>query len=157
MKRNKNLEYLSWEHHDGLVAIFRLREGLRNGTETTIILEYLLHVWENALTHHFRMEEEVFGSHLKLEQDEERLLIRMMEEHAVFRNLVQQIEDNPSSSNIKEFADLLKRHIRFEERELFPFMEKELSDEKLAEIGKFLDAHYKPGDQNWEPRFWQDL
>ena len=59
MKRNSNLQTLSWEHHDGLVLAFRIERGLRKNSDPGLIRSYLLHAWEKDLTHHFWQEEEI--------------------------------------------------------------------------------------------------
>ena len=57
MKRDKNLETLSWEHHDGLVLAFRLEKGIKNNVDINIISDYLQHNWDQGLSHHFWQEE----------------------------------------------------------------------------------------------------
>ena len=54
-----------------------------------------------------------------------------------------------------EFADLLTKHIRFEERELFPHIEAALPDAALKQIGEFLsNRHAVPVVDDYPDEFW---
>ena len=52
MKRDKNLETLSWEHHDALVSASRLKRGVEKKADVSHMRDFLLYVWENDLPHH---------------------------------------------------------------------------------------------------------
>ena len=155
MKRDENLKTLSWEHHFGLVVAFRLQQGLKNGAATTVMKKYILHIWEHALRHHFRQEEDVINPALKKSHEGKKVIQQMMDEHQTFRDLIMQIKTGKvKTDQIKIFADILNRHIRFEERQLFPFLETHTSREELAEIGDFLRRNYSPACHDWQPVFW---
>jgi hemerythrin HHE cation binding domain protein len=51
--------------------------------------------------------------------------------------------------------ELLTAHIRYEERVLFPYMEQNLSDETLSEIGKNLSAEHHTEVEEYPDAFWQ--
>jgi hemerythrin-like domain-containing protein len=157
MKRNENLETLSWEHHDGLVVAFRLQQGIKKGTQAVLLSKYILHFWEHALQRHFWQEEQTLNQHLDSDTQGKLFLNQMMEEHRAFRILIKQLRKNGTNNdNIAEFAARLNRHIRFEERMLFPFIEKVVSTDQLADIGSFLHKYHKHGGKEWKPRFWVD-
>lgn len=158
MKRDKNLETLSWEHHDGLVVVFRLEKGLRNKTHPKIMVEYLLHIWDHALQHHFWQEEQTIKQHLQHTQDGKKLIDQMLEEHTTFKNMIEKLYHNDGDQRtiLSEFAQRLNGHIRFEERELFPAAEEIIPNDKIIQIGKFLHEQHQPGNKEWDPKFWQD-
>ena len=155
MKRNENLKTLSWEHHFGLVVAFRLQQGLKNGAATGEMKKYILHIWDTALRHHFRQEEQVINPELKKSPEGKKVIHQMMDEHQTFRDLIQQFKTGKvKTDQIKTFADILNRHIRFEERQLFPFLEIHTSREELENMGDFLRRNYSPVCHDWQPVFW---
>lgn len=157
MKRNQNLETLSWEHHDGLVVAFRLQQGVKKGIDSKILSNYILNIWEHALQHHFWQEEEIIGSNLKENSEGKKMLSQMLEEHHKITNLIKELKQNKDDySNILKFAEMLNKHIRFEERKLFPLVENLVPKNELAGIGTFLHENHQSGNKDWEPRFWQE-
>jgi len=157
MKRKKELETLSWEHHNGLVAAFRLQQGLKKKTDLNVMREYILNIWENELLHHFWMEEEVLIEPLKLNTIGQKLLKQLLNEHSAFREEIRIFSENgfDLADRILDFAIRLNKHIRFEERELFPFIESNLTEQKLNEVSQFLHSNHKPECNNWQQQFWK--
>jgi hemerythrin-like domain-containing protein len=157
MKRNENLKTLSWEHHDGLVVSFRLQQGLKKNANTTEMVEYILHTWKNILEHHFWLEEQSFVQTLIKSKEASNLISQMINDHEQFKILISRLkEDDKNKKIIEEFANLLNKHIRFEERQLFPLIEKELGSNKLDEVGKFLKQHHNPSCEVWQNQFWKN-
>jgi hemerythrin-like domain-containing protein len=157
MKRNKNLETLSWEHHDGLVLAFRLEKGIKNRIENNMINDYLLHVWDHVLQHHFWQEEQALTIPLTQSKKGREVLQQMMQEHELFRGIIGKIRRSKGDllPYIRQFADMLTSHIRFEERKLFPVVEQLTSREDLNNIGIFLHAHHKQDLKEWQTQFWR--
>jgi len=157
MKRDINLKTLSWEHHDGLVLIFRIERGLKNHSDPELIRSYLLHSWETALTHHFWQEEETLPGILNQNREGKILLKKMREDHQEIEKLIISIQTNSSDSRneLDEFGKELSRHIRFEERELFPFIERNADKHSMEKIGTFLKDQHRAGNEIWEPAFWR--
>jgi len=158
MKRNVNLKTLSWEHHHGLVTALRLKKGIKNKVDVADLAGYILHVWENELIHHFWQEEQIIPPQIKGLSAGEKLLDRMLSDHNTFNLLIKKIKnDSGSLSKIREFAEMLNQHIHFEERELFPFLEKTVAADKLAVIGEFLAEHHVSTTNDWKPKFWENF
>ena len=154
MKRNEHLRPLSLNHYDGLIAARRLQKGLDNNADTAVMCEYAMELWETQLKPHCLREEE----HLIPELD--RLFAtamkdRLLGDHQEIQTLVYRIKrgDNPQF-HLSKLSSLLNRHIRFEERKLFPFLERQLGDERLGRIGQYLNEHHSNADHNWSPPFW---
>jgi hemerythrin-like domain-containing protein len=77
----------------------------------------------------------------------------MNEEHALIREQILSLGNDASPANFDSFADILYRHIRFEERQLFQWAEENLSKDQLEEIYKELEAHPLCG-ADWKDEFW---
>ena len=154
MKRNKNLTNLSSEHHDGLVIALRINKALDKTEKYPIIINYIKHLW-SSLKNHFKQEEDNFLKSDNIDKDNP-LIKRMLDEHNRFEELVNKLspESKTLKDDLKEFAELLNDHIRFEERELFPYVENSLTDEELKQVGENLEKTHQDLDKNWGPRFW---
>ena len=156
MKRNENLKTLSWDHHDGLVVSFRLQQGLKKNVSVAEMAEYVLHTWSSVLEHHFWQEEQTITPNLKHSEKGKELVKQMIDDHKRFGQLEKQIQlDKSNIQDVEEFALLLNQHIRFEERQLFPFFEQEVGLVKLQEVGKFLKQHHNPSCEIWPNQFWK--
>src|SRR5215470_3358944 len=115
IKRTEQLAPLSREHHEALVFLLRLKHGLKNGTSTTVMSAYINWFWTNNLEKHFAQEEALLLPHLDATDE---MAMRLTREHQTVRNL---ISNEMSQANIALFLELLTAHIRFEEREFFPY------------------------------------
>ncbi|MBD3226003.1 MAG: hypothetical protein GF313_14850 [Caldithrix sp.] len=158
MKRSPFLETLSWEHHDGLVLAFRIEKGIQKQVDAQTIREYVLHVWKNELVHHFWQEEQSLIDPLQEMDDGKRLVNKMLDHHQHIENQIETIRQSAPISNatLREFANFLNKHIRFEERELFPFIEHNVQEARLNRIKTFLNRHHEPGSKEWKVHFWKD-
>ena len=157
MKRNKNLETLSWEHHDGLVVAFRLEKGLKNQIDGHTMTQYLLHIWDHALRQHFLKEEETLIKPLETCAEGRETLQHMLQEHQAIKKLIARIQQEPENrlTLIKQFHHMLYNHIRFEERKLFPLVERIASQVDLQQIGLYLHSRHQPDKKEWQPEFWR--
>lgn len=150
IKRNKSLVVLSKEHHYGLLASWKIRRGFELGTDQKRIATFVINFWEVHLIAHFIAEEEILFKAIKHPLVDEALL-----QHTELRRLVKSISEQVSPEQLSNFADLLEKHIRLEERKVFKMLQQELSEEKLAEIGKQLEElHSHPFEDNYKDEFW---
>jgi Hemerythrin HHE cation binding domain len=144
IKRTRELKPLSSEHHQALLVAFQLKKGLAGHGESAGApkdlpgLLALARKFEATLfSTHTRAEEEVLGRHLP-PQDMKRLKF----EHAEMVRLLATARHARASEMrqaLTGFADLLERHIRWEERELFPRCEADLDESDLATVGHELE------------------
>ena len=65
IKRSKELAPLSREHHEGLLFAWKIKQGLKNETETKLIAEYVQWFWKNHLQEHFTEEEQILAPYLQ--------------------------------------------------------------------------------------------
>ncbi len=114
MKRDKNLVNLSSEHHDGLVIALRIKKALDKTDNYPLIINYLKHLW-SSLKNHFSQEEDNFLQSPNINNENE-LIKRMLDEHNRFEELVNKLSPESATlkDDLKEFAELLNDHIRFE-------------------------------------------
>ena len=154
IKRSKNLVALSRDHHESLLVVWKIRQGHRYNITNNRIADFVVYAFDKHLEPHFLEEEELLFS--KFSSNDE-LLIQATEQHAAIRKMVKELRSNaePSTAQLKVFANLLEEHIRFEERTLFPHAEKQLSTEAMEATGAALElAHSKQQPLYWNDEFW---
>jgi hemerythrin-like domain-containing protein len=149
IKRSKELVPLSKDHHEGLLFAWKIKQGLRNGTDPKLIAEFIQWFWKADLQEHFRKEEEVLAVHLPKDNE---LVLQMMEEHQELEALVRLCEMVVDDDIFIQLADGIHNHIRFEERKLFPYAEKVIPPGELEAINLEL-VKTKPHSK-WETEFW---
>ena len=150
LKRSKELSPLSHEHHDGLLFVWKLREGLKNNIAPARLKEFTIFYWQQHIKPHFYQEEHVLSKFIPIGN----LLVKQMhEEHALIRELILSLGDDASIETFTSLADVIYKHIRFEERQLFEWVEENLNKEQLQEIYNELEEHPLCGS-DWKDEFW---
>jgi hemerythrin-like domain-containing protein len=144
MKRSRELKPLSSDHHQALLVAFQLKKGLAGHAEAAGAPKDL----PGLLTLARRFEEQVFKNHARAEEDllgrwiTADDMARLRSEHAEMTRLVdvaRTARPPEQRGHLSAFADLLERHIRWEERELFPYAEGHVDEATLASIGGELE------------------
>ena len=140
IKRSRQLAPLSREHHDGLLFAWKIKQGIDNHTPAERMRKYALWFWRHHMKPHFYQEEKILAPYLP---DDNPMKKRLKEEHDHIRELVLGLDDETGSDkrHLIILSDLLNQHIRFEERELFPFLEKLLTPEQLDKVFSELEQH----------------
>lgn len=129
--RHRSLILLSHDHHHGLALALRCRkqalgqlkplgvEGLRQ--RASEFREF----FSQNLVNHFRAEEEVLFPQLGSRVPEsEEIIDLLVREHDQIRSALPNLEAETGLSKlIFDLGDLLERHIRREERQLFSLFE----------------------------------
>lgn len=155
IKRSKELAPLSREHHDGLLFAWKIKQGLANGTPVETLCNYTRWFWSNHIKPHFKDEEKVLVKFLPTDNS---LVQQMIKEHAQIRDLVISLDKKPDSNSLKTLSEFINNHIRFEERDLFPYAEKTLTPEQLNEVyndlPNELHCDTDPIAIGWKDEFW---
>ena len=155
IKRSKELAPLSREHHNGLLFVWKIRQGLTNGTTIEMMCNYSRWFWINHIKPHFKDEEKVLIQFLPADNT---LVRQMVAEHEQIRELIITLDKDQDEGGLKSLADLLEKHIRFEERKLFAYAEKALTVDQLKSISKQLAAEpycdTDPMAIGWKEEFW---
>ena len=153
LKRHPSLIPLSQDHHFGLLLCWKIRIGLKKEIKTGRIRDYLNYFFLGHLENHFRMEEEyLFGFLAKndlFRKDAES-------QHQLLRQHYKEISGalEVSHVDLNQFADELEKHIRFEERILFPYIQTELLEKELVEFKERLDQVHQKVEEDWADEFW---
>jgi hemerythrin-like domain-containing protein len=143
-KRSRELRPLSSEHHQALLVAFQLKKGLAGHSESAGapkdmagLMALARRFEDSVFLAHTKAEEDLLGAYLsaadmKRLQFEHREMVRLLEAARTARG-------GEARQSLAAFADLLERHIRWEERELFPACEGALGEDVLSTIGHELE------------------
>ena len=150
IKRSPELAPLSREHHDGLLFAWKLRRGLANATPVETLRNYCVWYFKNQIKQHFHQEEDVL---LKYIPADHAMAIQLKSEHDNIRELILSISQKPDTITIGMLADFITRHIRFEERIFFNYLEQNLSAVQLNDISSQLEDE-PVCSKEWGDVFW---
>ena len=151
IKRHQALVSFSKEHHFGLLLVWKIRQGLANAVSAERISRYVLFFFNEDLKIHFKEEEELLFSKLPAT---DTLRIQAEEEHKEIYRLIAVITQTANDEKLlRQFADTLDKHIRFEERTLFNHLQTHVAPEELEEISKRF-SNSVDLDSKWDDVFW---
>jgi hemerythrin-like domain-containing protein len=150
IKRSPQLAPLSREHHDALLFIWKVRQGIKNETPVDKLRSYTLWYWKEHTKAHFFQEEKILLPYMPAGN---AMAEQMKKEHDQIRELVLTIDKEADETILAQLCDLVDKHIRFEERQLFGFLESSLTQDQLNTINKELAAH-PVSCAVWEDAFW---
>lgn len=136
MKRSEALTPLSHQHHQGLFVSLKLK---RATTETaaearTAFLEF----FEREGARHFQVEEELLlPAFARYGEFDHPAVARVLTEHVDLRRRGQDLALGREEhlEELRELGERLERHIRHEERVLFPMIEETIPAEELERLG----------------------
>jgi hypothetical protein len=148
IKRCAELTQLSKEHHEALLLVWKIRQGIRKGVEPERIARYCRWFWEAHLVGHFKKEEELLP--VVLSKDH-LMLQKMMDDHDVIQRRVKGMPDKNVES-LELLAQSINDHVRFEERQLFNEVERLATPEQLCLIAEGLNE--EEALPVWEDEFW---
>ncbi len=139
MKRQPALIPFSHDHHHALVAARRLRRAADQPEAASAAASSFLTFFADETVRHFREEEELLFPLVVSFDDARQLLVEALLEHqrlhALATRLRHLVETGAAVSDVmRELAQLLEAHIRLEERELFPLIERLLANAELPEL-----------------------
>ena len=130
MKRHSSLIPLSHDHHHALSEARRLRRAAEGDTAARrAAVAGFLRFFSEETVRHFREEEErLFPALVDAADPAEELLGQALLDHQRLYALVGRLDRDlttgeASAELMRELADRLESHVRFEERRLFPLME----------------------------------
>ena len=152
VKRNEHIKKLSREHHFSLLFCWKIRQGLKRGVDVERIRKYVQYFWQHHLQPHFRQEEKVLFAPIKDNQVQ-----RAIRDHKYIQLLIQGLDDseNNDRTHLAKIADMVDAHVRYEERVLFPHLERKLNKEQLETIGNLIQKHHpSPLQDQYEDQFW---
>ncbi len=155
MKRANQLQPLSRQHHLGLNLS-------RHAKECTDEPDEIAKHWNNLtsyiddMQHHFQIEDNIIANALEpyrtTQSDVASVLKSLDEQHKELHQLMDDVEKSEDKkvtvAQVKELGTLLYDHIRFEERELYPTVEKYLTEDELDAVYEASPDSIKRPDEN---------
>jgi len=133
LKRHPALQPFSRDHLIGLFHAQKLIKSESSEQELVATIESFSKAWEREITVHFADEDRLLGP-LAISKDS---LNRLDKEHIELSALILKVLEPPYSASLAARAGrLLDAHIRWEEHELFPEIESQLSPSELNLLGK---------------------
>ncbi|MDH3974111.1 MAG: hemerythrin domain-containing protein [Deltaproteobacteria bacterium] len=134
MKRIAELHKLSMDHHLALVLARRgkLASEGKAGYVADEIWADIDKKFEAELEPHFKVEE-MYLSPAMRDAGESELIDRLDEEHKLLRGIISK-RSGRSNELLKEFSEVLEKHVRFEERILFERAQDILAPEVFRKI-----------------------
>ncbi|HLT34547.1 MAG TPA: hemerythrin domain-containing protein [Aquaticitalea sp.] len=148
LKRHKALQPLSRDHHYGLLLSWKIRSGFNKKVEVERIKAYADWFFKNHLIPHFELEERYVFPVLDKKNE---LVKRAMADHRRLKRLFNTEDDVQKS--LHKIEEELEQHIRFEERVLFPEIQKVASEEQLSLLEKIHQDEKL--EDNIDDEFWK--
>ena len=159
MKRHPSLHPLSQHHHFALIQALEMRRAAEAPVEKRAATvarqaEKFVCFWHKTGQVHFREEEEVllpaYARHARIDKDVD--VVRLLGDHAEIRAAILDFEqriaakDEIQAEEIGRIGKLLHDHVRLEENEVFPRIEKTLGEKRLNEMGRGLTRLHSKGE-----------
>jgi|SRR5215211_5628755 len=140
MKRSEALQPLSRQHHQGLSIALKLRRATPDTARPA--RDTFLDFWASEGQSHFRAEEELllpaFAAHAPADHE---AIVRVLVEHVDLRRRSSELarSDDHALEELRELGERLERHIRHEERVLFPLIEDSLPEDELERLAAAVE------------------
>lgn len=148
LKRHKALQPLSREHHHGLLLAWKIRAGFNKKVDVDRIKVYADWFFKTHLIPHFEVEETHIFTILGNDND---LVKRALSDHRRLSRLFEQTDD--LEKNLSLIEEELDKHIRFEERILFPEIQKAATEAQFAHIERIHQS--EPFEDKLDDEFWK--
>jgi len=144
VRRSSELAVLSREHHVALELALRLQRVL--DVDAGSVRQEALGFWRAEGCGHFRLEEElllpVFVRHVGADDAD---VVRVLVEHVDIRRRIGDLEAAPVDAlALNGLGELLRDHVRYEERTVFGRIEAVLGADELDALGIALRAAGEP-------------
>ena len=152
IKRNENLVPVSREHHATLLFCWKLRQGVKMEISPERISKYINWFWNHHMEPHFETEEKLLFLDVA-----DPAIMRGLKEHQEIISKINEINvrgPEKSYALYLELAQLVNNHTRYEERELFPWLEEKLTEAELTAIGGKLHPEDHTAEEQYVDEFW---
>lgn len=144
--RHPSLRALSQDHHHGLALALRCRKQALGQLKPMGAVglaeraQEFLDFYKSNLARHFEAEEEVLFPAMRTTVPVSTAIVdTLVQDHQQIRQALPQLQIKTGLAKlIFDLGDLLERHIRKEERELFPLFESQFKTADAERIGREL-------------------
>lgn len=140
-RRHEALVPLTHDHHHALAQARRLKDvaGMESESDRRNVTNDFVNFYFGRAVRHFHEEEELFFAPLIDDAEGHDLVVRAVSEHlrlhAMVRTMKRQLSDGEADPDLLgKISDLMTEHVRFEEKELFPLVERLVSDVELNDL-----------------------
>lgn len=141
MKRSASLASLSRDHHQALAVAQRLRR-VTDASAAEARAAFLAY-WEGHGRLHFRLEEEVlFPAYASHGNPHDPVVLRALGDHAMIRHRAAALAAATCADRdaLSQLGAELAAHVRLEEREVFPLIERVMPERELDALAQALEA-----------------
>ncbi|GAB1430688.1 hypothetical protein MASR2M18_15220 [Ignavibacteria bacterium] len=153
IKRNEAIAELSRDHHFALLLVWKIREGLKKAVKPERIAEYIIYFFNTELLRHLKDEEKYLYD--RVMSDNEMKIQAVAEREKIYATL-DFIQNNSADENIlRNFAESLEKHIRFEERKFFDFFQRNATEVDMSQAAVALKNREHEDEDAWEDTFWK--
>ncbi|MEO6406506.1 MAG: hemerythrin domain-containing protein [Ferruginibacter sp.] len=145
MQRHISLVSLSRDHHGALILARLIQKDAPAYKSLPSTVEgkaaYGVKYYQEHLVKHFEQEEKALAFIKGTDKEMDAAIESIFSEHTSLRLLFGSVSGHKDLQNhLHETGMLLEKHIRTEERELFPLMQEICNEEQLTKIKTLLDA-----------------
>ncbi len=149
LKRHKSLQPLSREHHHNLLLSWKIRTGISKQVSIERIRAYANWFYTNHIISHFEVEERYVFPVLG---NTHELVKRALAEHRRIKRLFTEAPNTLVTLN--KIEEEIENHVRFEERILFPEIQRVATEAQMASIEKIHNTDVVFED-NITDEFWK--
>ena len=151
IKRHDALISFSTEHQYLLLLLWKIRHGLSHSISADRISKYIIYAYNADVRPHFWDEE---ANLFNILRPHDPMRVQGESEHREIHEVVVRISKKTGDESlIRSFADLLEKHIRFEELTLFNYLQDQLSAEAIV---KLLPRQPTDPDSKWPDLYWME-
>ena len=140
-RRHDSLIPLTHDHHHTLAQARRLKDLGKTDDETQRrnVANDFINFYFGRAVRHFHEEEELFFAPLVDHPETREMVLRAVSDHLRLHAWVRTIKRQLSSGQadpglLDQISDLLTEHVRFEEQDLFPMIERLIPEESLVDF-----------------------
>jgi hemerythrin-like domain-containing protein len=140
-RRHDALVPLTHDHHHTLAQARRLLDvsKMTDETERRNLANDFVNFYFGRALRHFHEEEELFFAPLVDHPEARDLVARAVSDHLRLHSLVRTVKRQLSSGDadgevLRQISKMLTEHVRFEEQELFPLVERLIPDDELTDL-----------------------
>lgn len=147
MFRDPSLVPLSHQHQHGLALSVIIDRGLKADPtpgKAAELAQKVATMAEVELLGHFKVEEEVLFPSVREALEDDTVVDELISQHRAMEELLDRLaaaDDGSRAGLLQEFGELLSRHIRIEERQLFQEIQAKLTPEELGRLGIEIDIN----------------
>ncbi len=146
MRRHPSLSPLSHPHQHGWALSVLIERGLKPDSDRNKVLELrrqALTLAEVELDGHFQVEEEIVFPAVEEALQSDELVNQLVDQHREMEALVERIRESSGEAVVEAliaFGDVLRKHIRLEERHLFEQLQEAISEAEIEELGVRIES-----------------